>query len=238
MRINKLTIPYLPYARQDRHTSIGESFALSSVAANIVKLANPRILITADLHSPVLFSLLEGTDIKLENWSQKQLLAHFHINDTSLKSHPAKKDTCLISPDAGASKKTEELGNYLGLPVIQALKNRSTLDGSLSNTFLSQEIPKKTKEVYIVDDICDGGATFINLAIKIRETGYKGKLRLIVTHGIFSKGLIPLLEHFDSVEAIFPHLNYIETFEEKEKVFLKRHLNYKTHLLQNIADRG
>jgi ribose-phosphate pyrophosphokinase len=39
----------------------------------------------------------------------------------------------------------------------------------------------------IVDDICDGGATFVALARKLREAGAI-EVSLFVTHGIFSKG--------------------------------------------------
>jgi len=45
----------------------------------------------------------------------------------------------------------------------------------------------------IVDDICDGGATFILLAKELYAAGAK-EVNLFVTHGIFSKGLIPLYE--------------------------------------------
>lgn len=59
------------------------------------------------------------------------------------------------------------------------------------------------KDFIIIDDICDGGATFINIASKIKEY-YKGfkyepKIYLIVTHGIFSKGFKELSEYFDGI---------------------------------------
>ena len=49
------------------------------------------------------------------------------------------------------------------------------------------------KRVLIVDDICDGGATFTSLAKVLKNAGavYIG---LHVTHGIFSKGIQVLLE--------------------------------------------
>jgi ribose-phosphate pyrophosphokinase len=41
----------------------------------------------------------------------------------------------------------------------------------------------------IVDDICDGGATFIGIADAIHEKDPDADVRLYVTHGIFSKGI-------------------------------------------------
>ena len=50
----------------------------------------------------------------------------------------------------------------------------------------------------IVDDICDGGRTFLEAA-KILKEETTGKLFLYVTHGIFSKGIDELLEHYEHI---------------------------------------
>ena len=49
------------------------------------------------------------------------------------------------------------------------------------------------KDVTIVDDISDGGRSFIELAAVLRKRNV-GKIYLYVTHGIFSKGLDVLFE--------------------------------------------
>ena len=53
----------------------------------------------------------------------------------------------------------------------------------------------------IVDDTCDGGRTFIELA-KVLRARNAGKIELYVTHGIFSKGLKELSEHFDCIHSL------------------------------------
>ena len=51
-----------------------------------------------------------------------------------------------------------------------------------------------------MDDICDGGRTFIELAKVIRKDYSKdSKIVLIITHGIFSKGFETVFEHVDEV---------------------------------------
>jgi len=51
----------------------------------------------------------------------------------------------------------------------------------------------------IVDDICDGGGTFIGLAEELRRRN-AASLYLYVTHGIFSKDAdVKLLDHFAKV---------------------------------------
>jgi ribose-phosphate pyrophosphokinase len=56
------------------------------------------------------------------------------------------------------------------------------------------------KDLFIVDDICDGGGTFINIARIIKENEqFKGRIYLIVTHGIFSRGFEDLAEYFNGI---------------------------------------
>jgi ribose-phosphate pyrophosphokinase len=56
------------------------------------------------------------------------------------------------------------------------------------------------KDLFIVDDICDGGGTFINIARIIKENEqFKGRIYLIVTHGIFSRGFEDLGEYFNGI---------------------------------------
>jgi ribose-phosphate pyrophosphokinase len=57
-----------------------------------------------------------------------------------------------------------------------------------------------------VDDICDGGYTFIELAkaLEARLEPYFGadfKLDLWVSHGLFTKGYQDLSWHYDTIET-------------------------------------
>jgi len=54
------------------------------------------------------------------------------------------------------------------------------------------------KNCLIVDDICDGGGTFMGLAEKLQEK-QAGHLFLAVSHGIFSQGLSELQKHFKQI---------------------------------------
>ena len=47
----------------------------------------------------------------------------------------------------------------------------------------------------IIDDICDGGATFLAIAEQIKPK----HMTLIVTHGVFSKGFAVLEKKFDEI---------------------------------------
>lgn len=78
------------------------------------------------------------------------------------------------------------------------------------------EVPIKSKrsvDYIIIDDICDGGATFLNIAKEIRNNHFKSlydiKIYLIVTHGIFSKGFDELSKYFDGIYCTNSYSNLI-----------------------------
>ena len=60
----------------------------------------------------------------------------------------------------------------------------------------------------IVDDICDGGGTFIGLANELKNKN-AGKLYLAVSHGIFSRG-------FDDLEKCFTKIFTTDSIKKPE----------------------
>ena len=93
------------------------------------------------------------------------------------------------------------------IEVVTCSKFRDT-NGNLSKTTVPLPVSAITKDLIIIDDICDGGRTFINIAEAINVTrslssihdkSEYGKIYLIVTHGIFSAGFETLSQHFDGV---------------------------------------
>ena len=103
----------------------------------------------------------------------------------------------LISPDGGALKKIYKVSEYLGgVEVVECSKSRDVKTGKLSGFKVYSE-DLEGKDCLIVDDICDGGGTFIGLAAELKNKN-AGKLYLAVSHGIFSKGF-DSLRCFDKI---------------------------------------
>ena len=110
-----------------------------------------------------------------------------------------KEKTVLLSPDAGASKKTGLVAKHCGYDsIVYGSKIRDTKTGEIVKTTVLVEHNIGDKDVLIVDDICDGGRTFIELAKVLRQKGAES-VDLYVTHGIFSAGLDPLMLHIDHI---------------------------------------
>ena len=94
-----------------------------------------------------------------------------------------------VIPDAGANKKTAKIASYFGhSSFIRADKLRNLSTGDILETVVYGDV---VGNITIVDDLCDGGKTFIELAKVLKQKGAE-KINLYVTHGIFSKGTYPL----------------------------------------------
>ena len=175
----ELVIPYFPYARQDRVCVEGEALGASVIANFINSLGFSKVTIW-DAHSDVSPALLNN----VVNVSQVDLLEKCDDLSESLASG----EFTLVSPDAGASKKTMKIAEkFSGEPdVIQAQKVRNLKTGEILKTEILGDV--EGKRILIADDICDGGRTFIELAKVLRSMGAI-EVSLFITHGIFSKGL-------------------------------------------------
>lgn len=176
-----LDLPYVPYSRQDRVCADGDAFGLKVFADQLNALNLNRVVIF-DSHSDVAPALIN-------NCIHREAKALFTLNPHFLSRY-----SHLVSPDAGAYKKVNSIASLLNLPVIPALKTRDTSTGKLSNTVLVTTEVKNPSRFLIIDDICDGGYTFILLAQEIQKCYPDIPLDLYVSHGFFSKGLEPLFK--------------------------------------------
>lgn len=187
-----LDIPYFPFARQDRVMTPGEANALQAIAQVINMLDFSKVFCT-DAHSDVLPALFPPG--KLVNTPQWELWGHLPYAVSEYHT-PG-----LVSPDAGAAKKIYKLAEEIGWDVIEAYKHRNPATGEITGTNVSDFDLEKYDALFVVDDICDGGRTFIELAQALRNKGYRGDLHLRVANGIFSKGIEVLQEHYTTVKC-------------------------------------
>jgi ribose-phosphate pyrophosphokinase len=199
-----LTISYLMAARMDRQMTKGEPFSLRIVAA-ILNQAGFRRISIFDPHSDVSTALiLRSKAIGNEAFVGK-CLDDFYQNRF-------RDDFALISPDAGALKKIYKVAQFVNAPlVVECSKKRDVKTGHLSG-FHTDVADFYGKTCFIVDDICDGGGTFIGLAALLKSRN-AGKIVLIVSHGIFSKGFdlanidaIYTTDSFRNFDELPPHV--------------------------------
>ena len=180
----ELLLPYFPGARQDRVMVSGEPLTVK-VYADLINAQGFQKVSIYDPHSEVTSALLNQVAVISNHEFVKKCIGD-------------KKDYLLISPDGGALKKIYKVSQFLGgVPVIECSKIRDVKNGQLTGfTVYSDDL--KNKPSFIVDDICDGGGTFLGLAEKLKEKN-AGPIYLIVSHGIFSKGFSELEKQFAGI---------------------------------------
>lgn len=178
-----LDAPYLPYSRQDRVCNTGESDSLA-VLIGMLEHQFDRIK-TLDAHNPkVLDSLVINEQVRY-----KIELAKYY-----------KDGLVMVAPDKGAIGRCYLAANNYPVVVLNKTRKLSGISQSVESADDAQWI-KTAKSLLIVDDICDGGATFISAAKVLREFNLTAELHLFVTHGIFSQGMEKLEEVFSSVRC-------------------------------------
>jgi ribose-phosphate pyrophosphokinase len=206
-----LYVPYILGARSDRKFEHGGNRYIKDVIAPVLNSLNFESVTCIDPHSYVLENCINN----FESITNKELVMKVFDNGwNSLKM----SECVLISPDAGASHKIYKLAEQIGYKgdIITCSKERDA-NGKLTNISL-MNLPKDawTKDLIIVDDICDGGQTFINIAKHFKENygDLKGKIYLIITHGIFSKGFHELCDYFDGIYCTNSYSNTLAPLEK------------------------
>jgi ribose-phosphate pyrophosphokinase len=180
MILKKIIVPYVPFGRQDRVSVKGECFSLQ-VFANLINSLGAEVVEVTDPHSDVTTALIHNCQVK----EQAEVLYPFFSD--------SKKEFYLISPDAGALKKIYKLAEKLTQlqynlqGIVECSKLRNVTDGKITGVMVHCG-DLLGRDCYIVDDICDGGRTFIEIA-KVLKTRNCGKIILMVSHGFFTKGL-------------------------------------------------
>lgn len=178
-----LYLDYVPYGRQDRVCNKGEAFGLK-VFCNMVNSMNFTSVTIEDPHSDVTPALLDRCRVV----SQSQVVKKDHYLDeaTGYELKYFLKTAGIVSPDAGSNKKIGEVCKVLGKDsFIRADKKRDLSTGEIVETVVYSSIVPV--DCLIVDDLCDGGRTFKELAKALKEKGAE-RVGLFVTHGIFSRG--------------------------------------------------
>lgn len=197
----RLTMPYIPYARQDRICNVGEAFSLR-VFASLINSLNFSSVVVWDAHSDVSLSLID----RCININRYELMKSNKDIIRWIKTNIAMSvPMYLVSPDAGAVKKSQEILKEFPAfkGIIYAEKVRDPATGKILRT----DIPNLPDDIadaklLIADDICDGGRTFTELANWFTDAPTRPQpkaMNLYVTHGIFSQGKEVLLKHFDAV---------------------------------------
>ena len=174
-----LHLPYLPYGRQDKGTCNQNTFALNTFACLLNALQFPEITIM-DPHSSAATAWIKNSITLFPRRVVNRVMEKLKAN-------------VICYPDEGAYERYNCQYDLFNRVLIgQKTRNQST--GNITGFSLKRDkscAVHYTDNILIIDDICDGGATFIGIAEELAKLN-PTSISLFVTHGIFSKGLKPL----------------------------------------------
>jgi ribose-phosphate pyrophosphokinase len=203
-----LMCPYLPYARQDRVCEPGDSLSLK-VMGDLINLQQYNQVLVLDPHSEEGYKYIKN--LRTIPFTHALLYAlHNSKYADKLRSGSIYGGLKIISPDQGAIGRAEEAAAVLKTKVAGiGIKHRDSATGDITSIsmrpILRSIIPVgddtnifEDQDLLLVDDICDGGRTFIELEKVLRP--YKPRtISLYTSHGIYSEGMEQLQKAFDHV---------------------------------------
>ena len=209
----KLNVPYFLGARSDRKFEAGTSNYLKTVICPIINAQNFSRVTVLDPHSDVLEACLNNYHKHNNHRLVKDALTKIDNKDG------AQSRICLVSPDAGAYKKIFDVAkefkidNIITASIVLDIKSVKIHKTELPNL---PGLVGDDMQYVIIDDICDGGRTFNELAKAIREQRADAKIYLVVTHGIFSAGFAELTRHFEHIYTTNSYRDVADNeYEEK-----------------------
>lgn len=176
--VDKITIPYLMTMRCDRLFSFEQPFSLK-IVSNVINSFHAKQVVIIEPHSNTCLDLIKNS--KAENIIGK-------LPDD---------DFIYCLPDKGAALRYGSNG-FIHKPII-CTKKRDVETGKLTG-FEIEELGdyKEGSKIVVIDDLCDGGGTFIGIANKLRELNPQ-KLILSVTHAVQREGIEKVSSVYDNV---------------------------------------
>lgn len=184
--LRRLLLPMLPGARQDRLLQGGDYLFTAKSIAREINARKFDVVVSLDPHSNVMPALID-----------RHVTHYFNV-----PTHD--KYDAVVAPDGGSLERATRVAKQLSVPLVHGWKKRDPVTGGISG-FGCEET--NAKKVLVVDDICDGGMTFVGLAQELQKKGVE-TMDLWVTHGIFSRGTGLLENHYryiDRTDSVVTH---------------------------------
>ncbi len=182
-------LPYLKFSRQDRKDE-SRVPNTSKLLADFIALRADHVL-TIDVHNP-------ATQGNYPSHTRFDSLDSFPTVINYLKKHNPEdlEDIAILGPDEGSMKRIKEYSKILGGKIAVIDKYRQG-DGTLAKSLgILGADNINGRNVLIPDDITASGTTLAKAAKAARNAGAK-KVIGYCTHGIFTKGIDYVTNHYD-----------------------------------------
>ena len=182
-------MPYFGYARQDRKAKPRQPIT-SKLVANLLQTAGANRVVVFDLHA----SQIQGFfDIPIDDLTAVPLLGNYFV-----EKNLNKENLVVVSPDHGGVTRARRLADILDAP-IAIIDKRRPKPNMVEACNIIGDI--KGKDCIVVDDICDTAGSLVAGCKILRDNGAKD-IYTLVTHGVFSRNAIELIEESPIKEMV------------------------------------
>jgi ribose-phosphate pyrophosphokinase len=175
-------VPYLAYARQDRH-SVARDPVTTRYVAQLFEAVGVDRVIALDVHNPAAFDNAFRCET-LNLTAAALFIRHFAVDC-------AGSECAVATPDIGGAKRArlfqELLQAALGRPVNFALMDKTRNRGTVSGTLFAGDVAGR--RVIIVDDLISSGTTVMRAVDACRRSGAV-RIDVAATHASFSAAAI------------------------------------------------
>lgn len=173
-------LPYHGYARQDRVHREGECLS-AYVVSKLIEAVGFDKLVTVELHNDTILGFFK--------------IPVLHVSGLSVfqkEVEKIKKDVVIVTPDAGALKRSQKFAETMDLPLALIEKKR---DLNTAHKIISMRVvgDVKDKTAIIVDDVIVTGGTLVNASFLLKQKGAK-QVIAAVTHADFVGGADKILQ--------------------------------------------
>lgn len=198
-KLKHLTIPYLMGGRYDRAMSDFDINPLKIIIDTINSLNIEKITLF-EPHSDVSIALFNAR-VNVEYFNFQKIIDDYINKEKNIDY----SNVVVVFPDNGALKRySKQINENILFMTANKVRNLETGDLNLKINYNNTLLLNK-KKFFIVDDLCDGGATFIALAKELNID--RDYLTLIVPHGIFSKGVDELFRYYSEIHTTDSYYN-------------------------------
>ena len=184
-----IIMPYYPYSRQDKKDE-SRAPITAKLIANLLEKSGIDRLVVMDLHS----SQIQGFfDIPVDNiYSVRIVVDYFNNTIFNDYTEEEKEDKFIVvSPDAGAARRTLKFAKCMGLntAIMHKQRNYQKKNTVEKTIIISDRDSLKGKTAIICDDICDTGGTLIKAVDTLIQNEINDVI-VVITHGILSREAI------------------------------------------------
>lgn len=197
LKVLSIDIFYLMGMRCDRLFDINRPLTLG-IVANIINSFHAVIVKVYEPHSYRTISEISHSivqDVTMDNYT-----------DCFAGSN-------VVFPDDGAKIRYSNLAAHSR---VLCFKKRDEATGALLDFVVECNADVSQDDLVVIDDLCDGGGTFVGLAPKLRELNPKS-LSLLVTHAVQRKGI-------ENVAAVYDKVCITNSYKDWDKEDLPKNV--------------